>query len=215
VPASIGMQLDGSAFQLKDYLRKSNWKALQEAKDSTRVMVNYRFDAVPHALPIAIPSAYDDSLFEGGPDKAKARVAKQQRNEDRDVEGEEAVKADNKDDKAEPQAVPPTQASAEQQQSNRQSAASIDGAERVRVVAACPNPEKKNAYIVAGTISDKNTGEWRPVAVRIDGRTKIARYTGEPVAAAFVTTLKEAAEIVVQGRQNKRGVIKARRVVVS
>jgi diacylglycerol kinase family enzyme len=223
VPASIGMQLDGSAFELKDYLSKSNWKAVQQAKDSARVMVNYRFDAMPLALPMAIPYTYDDSLFEEGPDEDKTRVTKQQRNEDKDVETQADVKADSnhkksdsKDDKAEPQAASsPTQRSAgEQQQIDRQIAAVLEVGERVKVVGTCPNPEKKHVYIVAGAIAKKNTGEYKPVAVRVDSRTKITSHTGEPVPAAFVKTLKEAAEIMVQGKQNKRGVIKAKYVVV-
>jgi diacylglycerol kinase family enzyme len=223
VPASIGMQLDGSAFKLKDYLKKSNWKAVQQANDSSRVMVNYRFDAVPHALPMAIPYAYDDSLFEEGPDRAKTRVTKQQRDEDKQVETQADVKADSgqeqsdsKDDQAKVQtAGPASQRSAEEQRrGDKQTAALLDSGERVRVVDACPNPEKTHVYIVAGAVKKRNTGEYEPVAVRIDRRTKIIMHTGEPVPAALVKTLKEAADIVVQGKQDKRGVIKAKRVVV-
>jgi hypothetical protein len=174
---------------------------------------------------MAIPNTYDDSLFEEGPDKAKSRVTKQQRNGDKDVETQADAKTDSNheksdsmDDKAEPQAASPTtpRSAEEQQKADRQIAAFLEGGEgeRVKVVGACPNPEKKHAYIVAGTIAKKNTGEYKPVAVRIDGSTKITRHTGEPVPAAFLKSLKEAAEIMVQGKQSKRGVIKARRVVV-
>jgi len=53
------MQLDGSTVDLKDYLSKANWKAVQQAENPTRVMVNYRFDVLPRALPVAFPYAYD------------------------------------------------------------------------------------------------------------------------------------------------------------
>jgi YegS/Rv2252/BmrU family lipid kinase len=56
VPASIDMQLDGSAVSLNDYLSKSDRKALQSAGNAAQVMVTYRFDAMPRAVQVAIPS---------------------------------------------------------------------------------------------------------------------------------------------------------------
>jgi diacylglycerol kinase family enzyme len=223
VPASIAMQLDGSAFDLKDYLKKSNWKAVQQADDYTRVIVNYRFDAMPRALAMAIPYTYDDSLFEEGPDRAKTRLTKEQRKDDELVETQADLKADTtqkesdaEHDDAKPQtASPASEGSAEEQhRADKQWAAFLDSGERVRVVDACPNPERRHAYIVAGAVTKENTGEYKPVAVRIDSRTTITRRTGEPIPAALVKTLKEAAEIIVQGKHDKRGVIKAKRVVV-
>jgi YegS/Rv2252/BmrU family lipid kinase len=64
VPASIDLQLDGSAANLRDYLSKSDRKALQSAENAEQVMVTYRFDAMPRALQVAIPSTYDKTLFE-------------------------------------------------------------------------------------------------------------------------------------------------------
>ncbi len=63
-PASIAMQLDGSAVKLKDYIGKSQQKALENATNLDEVMVQYRFDAMPKALSVAIPAGYDDALFE-------------------------------------------------------------------------------------------------------------------------------------------------------
>ena len=63
VPASIDLQLDGSAVKLKDYLSKADREALAQV-DAEQVMVNYRFDAMPKALRIAIPNTYNDALFE-------------------------------------------------------------------------------------------------------------------------------------------------------
>src|SRR6266516_604431 len=64
VPASIALHLDGSAVKLKDYLSKSDRKAVQNAEDAERVLVTYQFDALPSALQVAIPRTYDDALFE-------------------------------------------------------------------------------------------------------------------------------------------------------
>src|SRR5438876_850421 len=60
LPASIHIHLDGSSAQLEDYLNKSDRKALLQEQNSEHIMVTYRFDAIPHALLIAIPRTYDN-----------------------------------------------------------------------------------------------------------------------------------------------------------
>ena len=75
VPASIEMQVDGSAVELKDHVRKSDWAALSEAGKASEVMVKYRFDAMPGALRVAIPNTYNDALFEESGDSAKTETA--------------------------------------------------------------------------------------------------------------------------------------------
>jgi hypothetical protein len=62
VPASIGMQVDGSVMKLEDYLRKAERDALKQTNDAGQVMVNYRFDAMPAALPMAISRTYNGAL---------------------------------------------------------------------------------------------------------------------------------------------------------
>src|SRR5438105_3830776 len=64
VPASIDLQLDGSAVRLKDYLSKAERKVLQNGGNAEKAMVTYRFDAMPHAVQVVIPSSYDGALFE-------------------------------------------------------------------------------------------------------------------------------------------------------
>ena len=59
VPASVALQLDGSAVKLKDYLNKADEESLERANEADQVMVTYNFDALPHVLPIAIPRAYN------------------------------------------------------------------------------------------------------------------------------------------------------------
>jgi YegS/Rv2252/BmrU family lipid kinase len=65
-PATVDLQLDGSAVKLKKYLTAGARDALARAGDPERVMVNYVFDAVPGALRIALPRAYDGELFGRG-----------------------------------------------------------------------------------------------------------------------------------------------------
>ncbi len=45
VPASIALELDGSTVKLKDFLCKSERKAMQHAEDMQQVMVTYQFSA--------------------------------------------------------------------------------------------------------------------------------------------------------------------------
>jgi hypothetical protein len=199
------MQLDGSAFDLKDYLSKTNWKALQQTENGEHVMVNYHFDAMPHALQVEIPYAFDDSLFEDGPDKAKTRVTEQQQVEDKEVQQKADGKASHSNGRL---------SAEDQQQALEHIDALLNHGCMVTVVATSPIPEKKENYIIAGVTSKKSNGEYKPVAVRIDGRTKIFRRTGEHLLPAFAKELKEGGEIVVQGKQSKRGVIRAKCMVV-
>ena len=85
---------------------------------------------------------------------------------------------------------------------------------KITVIAVGPNPQRKRTYIVAGGISDEETGERKPVAVRIDHETTLVRNTGEPLPAAFAAELTEGDVIVVDGKRTKRGVIRAAGAVV-
>ena len=66
VPASVGLQLDGSAVSLSKYLTAPARVTLERAGDPALVSVEYVVDAVPAALRIAIPADYDGSLFREG-----------------------------------------------------------------------------------------------------------------------------------------------------
>jgi len=77
-----------------------------------------------------------------------------------------------------------------------------------------PNPERKGTYIIAGGVSDQETGESKPVAVCIDRDTALVRPAGDPLPSTFPTQLPEGGVIVVEGKESKRGVIRATRVVV-
>lgn len=196
VPASIGIQLDGSRIDLKDYLSESNWKALQK-RDAARWMVNYHFESMPNELTMAVPNTYDDSLFETGADQ----VAKYK-------------KSDTSSDDAEPRAANRHHHhAAEKRQKTKTRSEVSEEARTVKVVGVCPNPDKKHAYIVAGTMKKKNKVESKPVAVRIESGIQIVSRTGETMHLSDVRTLKETDEILVEGKQSKRGVITAKRVI--
>ena len=64
VPASVPLQLDGSTMRLKDYLAKADRDILKHEMDPALLIVDYRFEALPHTLKVAIPRTYDNTLFE-------------------------------------------------------------------------------------------------------------------------------------------------------
>lgn len=206
VPASIGMEVDGSAVKLDDYVGKSERKALQSAENREQVMVTYRFDALPGALHIAIPRTYDDTLFEKTSDKKELLI---QAHEAAKKEQEQAEVGQLTEDNT--------------QQDGNQAEDALDAAivnallkrgRKVTVVGAGPDPDKREIYIIAGEACKKNTGDICPVAVRIDDHTTIMKQDGQFASPAIVQELPEGTEVVVEGKKNKRGVISASMVVV-
>jgi hypothetical protein len=195
IPASIGLQLDGSAVNLKDYLSKSDRGALQRTQEAEHVLVTYRFAALPGVLHVAIPSTYDGPLFEKSHQEETPQTSEQQR----------SVSASEKQ---------PATSSPSGQQSHEQSSAQLDRGRKVTVVGVATCSEKKCSFIVAATTSKSSTGEIMPVAICIDEYTELLKRTGEPAAARDVQGLQEGAEIVVEGKKSKREVIHATRAVV-
>jgi YegS/Rv2252/BmrU family lipid kinase len=191
IPASIALQLDGSTVRLKDYLRKSDRKALQRAGDMEHVMVTYQFDALPHALQVAIPCTYDGTLFEISHHDGTAQSTGQE---------ETSIDASQQ---------PGTSSAGEQQQLREQLNTFLEHGRKVTVVGVTTHPDKKRTYIVAGTTSKLSTGETRPIAICIDDDTTLLKRTGELAAAVEVEHLQENTEIVVEGKKSKRGVIHA------
>jgi hypothetical protein len=96
----------------------------------------------------------------------------------------------------------------------RAEAALAEGGREVTVVGVVANLEKKDAYIIAGTTLKRSTGESRLVAVRVDGKTSVHKATGENVDLEAVEGLREGDGIVVEGKKSKRGVMRAKRVVL-
>ncbi len=197
VPASILMHLDGSAVEVKDYLSKAEREALQQAKDLNQVMVTYQFDAEPHALRMAIPRTYDNTLFlHPQPQDAAQQLA------DRDGTQRQAAG---------------TQSGATQHQPTENVQALLEHGSKVKVIGAVPNPDKPGTYIVAGNMQKQATGDQLPAAVRVNGTAATLKRNGdhvELVPAESVEQLQEGSEIVVEGKRSKRGVIRATRVVL-
>jgi YegS/Rv2252/BmrU family lipid kinase len=158
----------------------------------------YRFDAMPRALRMAIPCTYDDRLFEDGAGRRKATAHTSAR--------ERALHDAVRVASAEPQGA--------RAQSAAQRDALLEHGRKITVIAVAPDPQGHGASIVAGGTCDKDSGESKPVAVRTDRHTTFVSSTGEPLSAGYAAELRDGGVIVVEGKQSKRGVIRAKRVVV-
>lgn len=196
VPASVDLQLDGSRVKIKDCLAAPDRTALGQAEPPKAGMVTYHFDAMPRALRVAIPCTYDGALFGKGAGKARALATGQPRPDPDAVLAEARGSGDAS------------------HQGPAQIKALLAHGRRVTVIAVGPDPEREGICIVAGQTSGRKTRGPRPVAVRIDHNTTLFRPTGEPLPAAFAAELPEGGVLVVEGKQSRRGLIQAKRVVV-
>lgn len=190
-PASVDLQLDGSAVQLKDYLDKSARRTLQHALDPRQVMVTYCFDVLPRALRVAIPQTYNNALFTRSSQSSEA------------IEIQEAKDQELAEDG---RGVAPF--SAEQMRRMRE-----DG-RKVSVIGATQLVDEKDVYVLAGTVYRARTGENMPVAARIDATTIIVKQNGRSLPAAALLKLHEGRTLIMGGKKNKRGVIHAEWVVI-
>lgn len=195
VPASIDLQLDGSRVKL-DGVAASERTEVTRAKKTQTDMITYRFDAIPRALSVAIPNSYSGELFKNGFAKESAPSAKEQSPEEDNV-----------------RAASPTSEYARYQARERLDAP-LEHGRKVTVVGVTTDPERKTTYIVAGVSSEEKSGASKPVAVRIDHKTTLVGPTGDPLPTTFAAKLLENSVIVVEGKQSKRSVVRAKRVVV-
>ena len=166
-----------------------------EPEDHLAGPITYHFDAVPRALRVAIPYSYNEELFEPGSGDAGAAADPQP---DQGAVGKEAPGPGEL-----------------HRAGHGEIEALLEHGRKVTVVGVGPNPDREGTWIVAGEVSDKKTGESRPVAVRIDRNTTVFNRAGEPLSPAVAAELPEGGEIVVDGKKNKRGVIRAKRVVLT
>lgn len=219
-PASIAMQLDGSAVKLKDYLSKSERKALQDAAQPDNVMVNYRFDAMPKVLSVAIPASYDDALFEAArsqnghnaPDGSHSNESEAQQDSDSQQSGEET-----KDEKKSDEGKHDSKKNGDNQVVEMPESLqhTMQSARKVKVVGIGRNPDEHQPfYIIAGGATKQATGEIKPVAVRIDDSTALYRRTGERANPQEIVSLQDGDVILVDGKKSKRGVIAAKSMVI-
>jgi len=193
-PASVDFQLDGSAVQLKDYLDKAARRALQHALEPRQVMVTYRIDVLPRALRVAIPQTYDDTLFEHN---SRPPAAEDQKEKEKEKEEEQA------DDAGEAAQFFPEQIKR-----------ILEDGRKVTIIGAIQLADEKDVYVLAGTVYKARTGENRPVAARIDATTIIVKQNGHSLPPAALLKLNEGSTLVIEGKKNKRGVIRAERVVI-
>ena len=186
IPASIGLHLDGSVVELDDYLSKSEKNALALANTTEQPMVEYRFDAEPAALQVAIPRTYHGALFEHWTTEAQPDSVAQQN---------EPV--------AQAQPVTPELIDILLQHGTK-----------VTVTGVGPEADKPNTYIIAGTIQNPTTGDTSPIAVRVNEKSIVMQRTGQHVTPTAVQQLQEGAEIVVAGKKGKSGSLRATQIVI-
>lgn len=197
-PASIDLQLDGSAVKFTDYLGKADREKLQHAQDKEHVMVTYEFEALPRALDVAFPPTYNNTLFERSSDYIMPQTSEPQASTG-------GVSQQN------------GASSSHEQQSpgdSEQVKELLAKGRKVTVVGTATLSEKKHRYIIAGNTTKVATGDIKPVAIVIDKDTVLLKGTGEPASAVDVRQLPDGAEVVVEGKKSKRGVIHATRAVL-
>jgi hypothetical protein len=161
-------------------------------------MVTYHFDAMPHAVQMAIPRTYHGVLFEHAASSqvqpAQAEPAEKPEPEDRQ-ETEQRSKQ-------------------KQQENLDQIHGLLDQGRKVTVVGIGSHPAEKNVSIIAGSITNQATGEVQPVAVQIDAQTLLRKKTGEHGSLEMVPLLRAGQDVIVEGKKGKRGVIVAKQIVI-
>lgn len=194
VPAHVAMQVDGSPVKLTDSL-PSSAESLLQGKDGEGMMVTYRFDTVPRALQIAIPKAYKDTLFQ-----------------DADTAGNGHKKA------AEPADPPALELLPKPLKGALRPAAAVskllENGSKVHVAGVAPSPRRNGDFIVAGERSKNGSADVKPVAVRIGRKTQVFSRDGGALPVATAGALRPGAKMVVEGKENKRGVLRATRILL-
>jgi diacylglycerol kinase family enzyme len=196
VPASIHMHLDGSAAQLEDYLNKSDREALLQEQNREHVMVTYRFDAIPHAVQVAIPTTYDGALFEKATSEEKPHVPLQ---EQKDIGATEQHLRHIEE---------------VQNESRELIATLLANGHQVSVKGVASQAQKQHTYIIAGTVPHRITGDTIPVAVCVDESVTILKHSGEHVPSSIIQELQAGAVIVAAGKKSKYGVIRTSHIVI-
>ena len=194
VPASIGMQIDGSVAKLEDYLDKTEADAFKRTNSAGEVMVKYRFDAQPTALQMAIPRTYNGPLFEKSLHAGDAQDTPTQ-------ERAGSTPASQRNGKRIEKVL--------QKNQKRIEALQEQGC-KVTVIGTAPSPGKRDTYLVAGSFKQRSTHETEVLGIRVDDRTLVLDRGGQQVSPAATLGLREGDEIMVEGSKNKRHVIRAR-----
>ena len=196
LPASIQIHLDGSPVQLEDYLNKSDRKVLRQEQHRENVMVTYRFDAIPYALRTAIPRTYDNTLFEHVGRQEESYTDTQQQMEKRTVDQDDMLYEKS------------------QSESINLVNMQMEHGYNVKLTGVATMLDKRHTSIFAGSIVNQRTGETSPVAVRIDEDTLVVSHTCERLPHIYVEKVQDGAVVIVNGKKGKRGVIKAKQVML-
>jgi diacylglycerol kinase family enzyme len=235
VPASVPLELDGTCVKLKDYMDKKDYAELEQAGDLEQATVTYRFSAVPKSLRMAIPHTYDDELFEhsngNGHDKnaesqaldegrAKAHVGVQPREvgEKEQTEAQrQAIAVETRPKHSEDDEHPseqPEQALQTSQEFSEQINKVLESGRKVTVIGKVADPRKSHTYIIAGDVARPISNDTRPCAVVVDEKTTIFGRDGKNVGLEAVEELQQNDVVVVEGSKSKRGVIRAKSIVL-
>ncbi len=185
LPATIGLQVDGGAVDLEDCLEDEDREMLKQIEDKAQVMITYRLDVLQQALSVAIPRNYDNALFSQKPLQTHVQ--------------------------------PPTLSTPEvmpQRITSERINEIVTQGKEVTVQGTTSNPAKRDSYIIAGTTRKAATGDIKPVALRVSAETHIYKRTGEPVQLEDIKTLQNGLTLLVEGKENKRGVIQATSIIL-
>ncbi len=195
VPAHVGLQFDGSAVDLTDFLSKAQKKALKSATSFEEITVCYSFEAMPQSLRVVVPCSYDDALFE------ENGTAK----EDKSAGSADAASSAQHEEREE---------SGDGVQKFPELLAKLRETGRKVSVIDTRRDVQHGSYVLAGSYTQAATGAAKPAAVRVDDSTTVLNQDGEKLSPSAVQQSGTNREIIVSGKKNKRGVIRAEYVVI-
>jgi YegS/Rv2252/BmrU family lipid kinase len=222
VPATVPLQLDGSAIKLKDLLDKADYQRLLQATNPEQVMVTYCIEVLPRALGVTIPLSYDQSLFEHSDHNDKEHERAAQEDIPERHEGEEVPQTAQQRRTADEESQSQHPLNEEQQKQREEIGQQLSGlidallerGRKVTVVGKVPYHEHLDTYVIAGETQKAGSVDLKPVAVVFDNETTIFNRQGNRIPIEAVQDLQNGQVIVVQGDKNKRGVIRASRAVL-
>jgi YegS/Rv2252/BmrU family lipid kinase len=222
VPATVPLQLDGSAIKLKDFLSKVDYQRLQQVPNPEQVMVTYCIEAMSRALGMVIPLSYDQSLFEHTHQNAQDREHAEQMDIPVQHEGEEVplTALQKRTAREESQSLHPLD---EKQQKHQEEMgqelselidAFLEHGRKVTVIGKVPYAEYADTYVIAGEMPKDGSGDLKPVAVVLNRETTVFNRQRNHSSLEAVQDLQNGDVIIVEGNRSKRGVIHASRAVL-
>ena len=160
------------------------------------MLVTYRFDAIPHAVQVAIPTTYDGTLFEKATVEEKPHVTLQ---EQKDIDTAEQHQRHVEEMQHESRELMDTL---------------LANGHQVTVKRVASQAQKQHTYIIAGTVPHRMSGDTIPVAICVDESVTILKHSGEHVPSSIIQELQAGAVIVAAGKKSKYGVIRTSHIVI-